>query len=49
MTYVMQNDVTGGHVATLTMSDKRKKYRQALRDLTKSATSIDYVTWPTIA
>jgi hypothetical protein len=31
----------------LTMSDERKAYRQALRDITKSATSLDDVTWPT--
>ena len=31
----------------LTMSDKRKEYRQELRDITKSATSLDDVKWPT--
>jgi len=31
----------------LTMSDERKAYRQELRDITKSATSLDDVTWPT--
>ena len=31
----------------LTMSDKRKAYRQELRDITKSATSLDDVKWPT--
>ena len=31
----------------LTMSDERKKYRQDLRDITKSATSLDDVKWPT--
>ena len=30
----------------LTMSDERKAYRQSLRDITKSATSLDDVTWP---
>ena len=29
-----------------TMSDAWKKYRQELRDITKSATSLDDVTWP---
>ena len=31
----------------LTMSDERKKYRQDLRDITKSTTSLDDVKWPT--
>ncbi len=31
----------------LTMSDEQKKYRQDLRDITKSATSLDDVKWPT--
>jgi len=31
----------------LTMNDERKAYRQSLRDITKSATSLDDVTWPT--
>ena len=31
----------------LTMTDAQKKYRQDLRDITKSATSLDDVTWPT--
>jgi len=31
----------------LTMSDKRKEYRQSLRDVTEVATSLDHVTWPT--
>jgi len=31
----------------LTMSDKRKEYRQSLRDITEVATSLDHVTWPT--
>ena len=31
----------------LTMSDERKTYRQELRDITKSATSLDDVKWPT--
>ena len=31
----------------LTMSDERTAYRQALRDITSSATSLDDVTWPT--
>ena len=31
----------------VTMSDAWKTYRQALRDITNSATSLDDVTWPT--
>ena len=31
----------------VTMSDDWKTYRQALRDITESATSLDDVTWPT--
>ena len=31
----------------LTMSSERTAYRQALRDITDSATSLDDVTWPT--
>ena len=31
----------------LTMSDERTAYRQALLDITESATSLDDVTWPT--
>ena len=31
----------------LTMSTARTNYRQALRDITESATSLDDVTWPT--
>lgn len=31
----------------VTMSDSWKTYRQALRDITDSATSLDDVTWPT--
>jgi len=31
----------------LTMSSERTAYRQALRDITSSATSLDDVTWPT--
>ena len=31
----------------LTMTDAQKKYRTDLRDITKSATSLDDVTWPT--
>ena len=31
----------------LTVSDERKAYRQELRDITKSATSLDDVKWPT--
>tara|TARA_B100001093_G_scaffold468886_1_gene489212 strand:- start:260 stop:532 length:273 start_codon:yes stop_codon:yes gene_type:complete len=31
----------------LTMTDAQKKYRQDLRDITKSATSLNDVTWPT--
>ena len=29
------------------MTDAQKKYRQALRDITKTATSLDNVKWPT--
>ena len=31
----------------LTLTDAQKKYRTDLRDITKSATSLDDVTWPT--
>jgi hypothetical protein len=31
----------------LTMTDAQKKYRQELRDITKTATSLDDVKWPT--
>ena len=31
----------------VTMSDAWKTYRQSLRDITDSATSLDDVTWPT--
>ena len=31
----------------VTMPDEWKTYRQALRDITNSATSLDDVTWPT--
>jgi len=31
----------------LTMTDAQKKYRTDLRDITKSATSLDDVKWPT--
>ena len=31
----------------VTMSDAWKTYRQALRDITESATNLDDVTWPT--
>jgi len=31
----------------LTMTSAQTTYRQALRDITKSATSLDDVTWPT--
>ena len=31
----------------LAMSDKRKEYRQSLRDITEVAPSLDDVTWPT--
>ena len=31
---------------TPAMTDAQKKYRQDLRDITKSATSLDDVTWP---
>ena len=30
----------------LTMTDAQKKYRQDLRDITKTATSLDDVAWP---
>ena len=30
----------------LTITDAQKKYRQDLRDITKSTTSLDDVTWP---
>jgi len=30
----------------LTISDAQKKYRQDLRDITKTATSLDDVKWP---
>ena len=30
----------------LTMTDAQKKYRQNLRDITKTATSLDDVKWP---
>lgn len=30
----------------LTMTDTQKKYRQDLRDITKTATSLDDVKWP---
>ena len=33
-------------LSDLTMTDAQKKYRQDLRDITKSATSLDDVTWP---
>jgi hypothetical protein len=31
-----------------TMNSERTTYRQALRDITKSATSLDDVTWPNV-
>ena len=31
----------------LTITDAQKKYREDLRDITKAATSLDDVTWPT--
>ena len=31
----------------VTMTDEWRTYRQALRDITESATSLDDVTWPT--
>lgn len=31
----------------LTITDAQKKYRQDLRNITKTATSLDDVTWPT--
>ena len=33
-------------LSDLTMTNAQKKYRQDLRDITKSATSLDDVTWP---
>ena len=30
----------------MAMTDAQKKYRQALRDITKTATSLDDVKWP---
>ena len=33
-------------LSDLTMTAAQKKYRQDLRDITKSATSLDDVTWP---
>ena len=32
----------------LTMTQKQKDYRQALRDITKSYTSLDDVVWPSV-
>ena len=32
---------------TTAMTDAQKTYRQALRDITKTATSLDDVSWPT--
>lgn len=34
-------------LSDITMTSAQTTYRQALRDITKSATSIDDVTWPT--
>tara|TARA_Y100000385_G_C13018517_1_gene605031 strand:+ start:935 stop:1318 length:384 start_codon:yes stop_codon:yes gene_type:complete len=34
-------------LSDLTMNSARTTYRQALRDITSSATSLDDVTWPT--
>ena len=34
-------------LSDLTMTSAQTTYRQALRDITKSATSLDDVTWPT--
>ena len=34
-------------VSDRTMTDAQKKYRTDLRDITKTATSLDDVTWPT--
>ena len=34
-------------VSDRTMTDAQKKYRTDLRDITKTATSLDNVTWPT--
>ena len=33
-------------LSDLTITDAQKKYRQDLRDITKTATSLDDVTWP---
>ena len=33
-------------MSDLTMTDAQKKYRQDLRDITKTATSLDDVKWP---
>tara|TARA_R100000426_G_scaffold78338_1_gene55853 strand:- start:43 stop:366 length:324 start_codon:yes stop_codon:yes gene_type:complete len=33
-------------LSDLTMTDAQKKYRQDLRDITKTATSLDNVKWP---
>tara|TARA_Y100001937_G_C6993128_1_gene273024 strand:- start:298 stop:708 length:411 start_codon:yes stop_codon:yes gene_type:complete len=33
-------------MSDLTMTDAQKKYRQDLRDITKTATSLDDVSWP---
>ncbi len=34
-------------LSDLTMTDEQKKYRQDLRDITKTYTSLDGVKWPT--
>ena len=34
-------------LSDMTMTDAQKKYRQDLRDITKTATSLDDVKWPT--
>ena len=34
-------------LSDITMTDAQTTYRQALRDITKSATSLDDVSWPT--
>ncbi len=35
-------------LSDITMTDAQKKYRQDLRDITKTATSLDDVKWPEI-
>ena len=40
-----QTDIYG--LSDRTMTQAQKDYRQALRDITKNATSLDDVSWPT--